>query len=49
MTIAVGNLRNVRINPDIENEGTLTSESHFNSFIFNRQHVVQKSLKTFLG
>lgn len=27
----------------------LLSESNFNSFIFNRQHVVQKSLMTFLG
>ncbi len=30
------------IRPDIENEGTLLTESNFNSIIFNRQHVVQK-------
>jgi len=27
----------------------LLLESNINSFIFNRQHVVQKSLMTFLG
>jgi len=27
----------------------LLSEPKFNCFIFNRQHVVQKSLMTFLG
>jgi hypothetical protein len=37
------------VNPDIENERRLSLVKTCNHFIFNRQHVVQKSLMAFLG
>jgi len=39
----------VRIYPDIENEGKICDPKKAISFIFNRQHKVQKNLMTFLG